>query len=309
MSKPTTSSAKPHLEGIVAALLTPMQDGGTRVDPEATDRLVAWLVEKGIHGFYIAGTTGEGLYLTPEEHRDLTRAVVRAARGIPVVVHVGALTTAEAVALARQAVQTQATAVAAIPPCYYSVTREELLAYFTAIGKAAEPLPLYLYNIPSHAGNDLNPALVKEIRQAVPNVTGIKDSSGFPGRIAELVKAMGPDFAVVCGNDEKDLSAFRDGAAGIVSSGAGIFPELYLELHAAWKAARLAEAQAAQARIISMQEALGNGARLGWYKYVLAERGIPIGGVRAPLLDPSPADREAIRRRLNELKLLERAEI
>jgi dihydrodipicolinate synthase/N-acetylneuraminate lyase len=53
-----------------------------------------------------------------------------------------------------------------------------------------------------------------------------------------------------------------------------------------------------------MQEALGNGARLGWYKYVLAERGIPVGGVRAPLLDPGPTDQQAIRKRLKELKLL-----
>jgi dihydrodipicolinate synthase/N-acetylneuraminate lyase len=53
-----------------------------------------------------------------------------------------------------------------------------------------------------------------------------------------------------------------------------------------------------------MQEALGNGARLGWYKYVLAQRGIPIGGVRAPLLDPSPVDREVIRKSLKEVKLL-----
>jgi dihydrodipicolinate synthase/N-acetylneuraminate lyase len=295
---------KPRLAGIVAALLTPMRNGGTRVDPEATGRLVAWLVEKGIHGLYIAGTTGEGLYLTPEEHRDLTQAVVKAARAVPVVAHVGALTTAQAVVLARQAVQAEVAAVAAIPPCYYSMTREEHLAYFAAVGKAAEPLPLYLYNIPNHARNDLSPVLVREIRGAVPTVVGIKDSSGFPGRIADLVQTLGSDFDVVCGNDEKDLSAFQDGAAGIVSSGAGIFPQLYLELHAAWQANRLAEAQAAQARITAMQEALGNGARLGWYKYVLAELGVPVGGVRAPLLDPSPAEQEAIRTRLKELKLL-----
>ena len=304
MSSAAASSRKPHLAGIVAALLTPMKGGGSSVDPEATSRLVSWLVERGIHGLYIAGTTGEGLYLSPDEHRDLTRAVVKAARGIPVVAHVGALTTAQAVALARQAVQADATAVAAIPPPYYSMTREELVAYYTAIGKAAEPLPLYLYNIPSHARNDLPPAVVGEIRRAISNVVGIKDSSGFPGRIPELVKTMGPDFDVVCGNDETDLAAFQDGATGIVSSGAGIFPELYLELHAAWRGGRLLDAEAAQARIIAMQEALGNGARLGWYKYVLAQRGIPVGGVRGPLLDPSPADQEAIRKNLKELKLL-----
>jgi len=298
------SKGGPRLSGIIAALLTPMQDGGTRLDLEATSRLVAWLVERGIHGLYLAGTTGEGLYLTPQEHRELTRAAVQAARGVPVVAHVGALTTAAAVALAHQAVQAGATAVAAIPPPYYGLTREELLAYFAAIGTAAAPLPLYLYNIPSHARNELPPALVAELRRAVPTLRGIKDSSGFAGRIPDLVKTMGPDFAVVCGNDDKVLSAFQAGAAGIVASGASVFPELYLELHAAWKAGRLAEAEKAQARIVAMQQALGNGARLGWYKYVLAERGVPIGGVRAPLLDPGPADQEAIRKSLQELKLL-----
>jgi len=303
MSKATSLTPK-RLQGVVAAMLTPMRDGGTRVDLEATARLTTWLVERGIHGLFIAGTTGEGLYLSPEEHRDLTRAVVQAARGIPVVTHVGALTTAQATVLARQSVQAAATAVAAIPPCYYSMTREELLDYFRAISDAADPLPVYLYNIPSHARNDLSPTLVREIRGTVPRIAGIKDSSGFPGRIADLVRTLGPEFAVVCGSDEKDLSAFHDGAAGVVSSGAGVFPELYLELYHAWKAGQATQAEAAQARIVAMQSALGDGARLGWYKYVLAQRGIPVGGVRAPMLDPAPSHIDAINRSLKELKLL-----
>ncbi len=303
MSSPAPSG-KPRLAGIVAALLTPMREGGSAVDVEATARLVSWLVARGIHGLYIAGTTGEGLYLNAEEHQALTQAVVKASRGVSVVAHVGALTTAQSVVLARQAVQAEATAVAAIPPPYYSLTREEVIAYFKAVGRAAEPLPLYLYNIPSHARTDLSPPLVQEIRQAVPNVVGIKDSSGFPGRIAELVRTLGPDFSVICGNDEQDLLAFQEGAVGVVSSGAGIFPELYLGLHAAWKSGRSTDAEAAQERIVAMQETLGNGARLGWYKFVLAERGIPIGGARAPLLDPSPAEQAAMRKRLTELRLL-----
>jgi 4-hydroxy-tetrahydrodipicolinate synthase len=298
------STQRPHLTGVIAAMLTPMRDGGTHVDLDATNRLADWLVERGVHGLYIAGTTGEGLYLTPDEHQALTRAVVQAAKGIPVAAHVGALTTAQAVSLARQAVQAGATAVAAIPPPYYSLTREELVAYFTTIAAAAAPLPLYLYNIPSHARNELPPAFVAELGKAIPTVGGIKDSSGFPGRIPELVRTLGPAYDVVCGNDDKVLNAFQVGAAGIVASGASLFPELYLELHAAWKAGRIPEAETAQAKIVAMQLALGNGARLGWYKYVLAQRGIPVGGVRAPLLDPTAAEQATIRERLTELKLL-----
>jgi len=296
-------SVRPRLAGVIAAMLTPMRDAGTRVDVEAATRLVSRLVDWDIHGLYVAGTTGEGLYLSPDEHRELARAVVKAARGVPVVVHVGALTTAQAVALARQAVQAEATAVAAIPPPYYSLTRDELLVYFTAIAKAAEPLPLYLYNIPSHARNELPPAFAAECGRRIPTIRGIKDSSGVAGRIPDLVKALGPGFDVVCGNDDKVLHAFQSGAAGIVASGASVFPELYLELHACWKAGRTADAQSAQARIVAMQQALGSGARLGWYKYALALRGIPVGGVRAPLSDPSPTEQEAIRKSLRELKL------
>ncbi len=295
---------RPRLGGVVAALLTPMRAGAGAADVEASGRMVAWLVEKGIHGLFVAGTTGEGLYLRPEEHRDLVGAAVSAARGVPVVAQVGALTTAEAVALCRQAVGANVTAVAAIPPCYYAMTREEILAYYRALGEAAGPLPLYLYNIPSHARNDLPPGLIRDIRASVQNVAGVKDSSGIPGRIAELVRTMGPEFDVLCGNDESDLEALQAGAAGLVSSGAGIFPELYLGLYHAWKGGELPEAQAAQKKVTAMQAALGDGARLGWYKYVLALRGLPIGGVRAPLSDPSPAEQEAIRESLKRLELL-----
>jgi dihydrodipicolinate synthase/N-acetylneuraminate lyase len=274
------------------------------VDLDATTRLAGWLVKQGVHGLYIAGTTGEGLYLSPEEHRELVRAVVNAAKGIPVVAHVGALTTAQAVGLARQAVQAGATAVAAIPPPYYSLSREELLTYFTAIAQAAAPLPLYLYNIPSHARNEVPPPFAADLGRAIPTLRGIKDSSGAPGRISDLVKTLGPDYDVVCGNDDKILQAFQVGAAGIVASGASVFPEMYLGLHTAWQAGRVAEAEEAQAKIVAMQQALGNGKRLGWYKYVLAQRGVPVGGVRGPLADATPAEQEAIQKSLKEMKLL-----
>ena len=220
----TGSPRRPHLTGVIAAMLTPMKAGGTQVDPEAAGRLTGWLVERGVHGLYIAGTTGEGLYLEAAEHQALTRAVVQAAKGTPVAAHVGALTTTQAVVLARQAAQAGATAVAAIPPPYFSLTREELVAYFTAIAAAAAPLPLYLYNIPSHARNELSPAFVAELGKGIRTMGGIKDSSGFPGRIPELVRTLGPAYDVVCGNDDKALNAFQVGAAGIVASGASLFP-------------------------------------------------------------------------------------
>jgi 4-hydroxy-tetrahydrodipicolinate synthase len=222
---------------------------------------------------------------------------------VPVAVHVGALTTAEACDLARHAARSDAAAVAAIPPSYYASTPRELAAHYRAIAAAAAPLPLYLYNIPSHARNDLTPHLVRELRAAIPAIAGIKDSSGKPERTKELVQACGPDFVVINGSDELDLASFQAGASGIVASGAGLFPELYLDLYAAWEAGRPADAEAAQRRIVAMQEALGNGARLGWYKEVWRLRGVPLGGVRAPLLPATPEEAGAVRKNLTALGL------
>ena len=300
----TEPTRTPRLRGVIAAMLTPMRDRGTHVDLDATNALGglaggagrAWVVHRGDHG--------RGALPEPGGASELVRAVVNAAKGIPVVAHVGALTTAQAVGLARQAVQAGATAVAAIPPPYYSLNREELLTYFTAIAQAAAPLSLYLYNIPSHARNEVPPPFAADLGRAIPTLRGIKDSSGAPGRISVLVKTLGPDYDVVCGNDDKILQAFQVGAAGIVASGASVFPELYLGLHAAWKAGRVAEAEEAQRQIVAMQQALGNGARLGWYKYVLAQRGVPVGGVRGPLADVTLAEQEAIQKRLKDLRLL-----
>jgi dihydrodipicolinate synthase/N-acetylneuraminate lyase len=262
------------------------------------------LVDRGIHGLFIAGTTGEGLLLTCEEREALAEAVLGAARGVPAVVHVGALTTAQAVELTGHAVRQGATAVAAIPPSYYAVTREDLLAYYREICRAAGPLPVYLYNNPSHIRNDLTPEIVTELRRALPNLAGIKESSGDPGRLADLIRSAGPGFDVICGSDELGLAAFQAGATGLVSSGAGIFPELYLTLYSAWQSGRAAEAEVAQGRIDAMQRVLGNGARLDWYKYAWALQGLPIGGVRPPLASPSPEEKETINRGLKALGLL-----
>ena len=80
----TEPTRAPRLGGVIAAMLTPMRDRGTQVDLDATTRLAGWLVERGVHGLYIAGTTGEGLYLSPEEHREPGPGGGEGGRSVPV---------------------------------------------------------------------------------------------------------------------------------------------------------------------------------------------------------------------------------
>jgi 4-hydroxy-tetrahydrodipicolinate synthase len=303
MSEPTAGPAGGPLYGVIPALLTPMDARGERLDLPAARELVGRLVASGVHALYALGTTGEAPLLTTAERQAFLEAILPVAGRVPVGVQVGALSTTEACALARHAAQAGAAAVAAIPPSYYAVTPREILEYYRAIARAAAPLPLYLYNIPSHARNDLKPAFVRDLREAIPAVAGIKDSTGNPDRVKQLVRALGAGFGVINGNDELDLASLQGGACGVVASGAGIFPDLYLGLYAAWREGRTPDAEVAQRKITTMQERLGNGARLGWYKEVWRLRGLPLGGVRAPLLGPTPAEAEAIRESLALLGL------
>lgn len=303
MSEPIAGPAHGPLYGIIPALLTPMDARGERLDLSAARELVGILAARGVHALYALGTTGEAPLLTTAERQSFLEAILPAAGSVPVAVQVGALSTAEACALARHAAQAGAAAVAAIPPSYYAVTAREILEYYRAIARAAAPLPLYLYNIPSHARNDLAPPFVRDLREAIPSAAGIKDSTGNPDRVKRLVRAVGPGFGVINGSDELDLASLQSGACGVVASGAGIFPELYLTLYDAWRGGRVSEAEAAQRKITAMQERLGNGARLGWYKEVWRLRGLSLGGVRAPLLGPTPAESETIRESLAALGL------
>jgi len=135
-------SAGRRLRGTVAAAVTPLRDGGARLDEAAVEPLAALLVEAGADGVLVAGTTGEGVLLSVPERRALCERWVAAADGrIAVCAHVGAQTTADAVALAGHAAQAGADAVAVIGPGYFAFDDEALEAHFAAVARAAGGLP------------------------------------------------------------------------------------------------------------------------------------------------------------------------
>lgn len=181
--------------GVFPALLTPLTDDGERIDAAALRAHVAWLIDHGVHGLMPAGSTGEGPLLTTAERQQLLEVVVDAAAGrVPVLAHVGAITTRETIALVRHARGCGAQAASVVTPYYFRVPDEALIAHACRVAEAAPDLPIFLYNIPQNTGNTLSSAVVEAIVARCPNVVGLKDGSDDRDALVRFTMASGGRF-------------------------------------------------------------------------------------------------------------------
>lgn len=259
-------------------------DGG--LDEGAIRRHVDFLVQAGVHGLYPGGTTGEGPLLSRDERERLARTVVEATAGrLPVIVQTGAASTAETIALSRQAAAVGADAVAVVTPWYYRLSDRAIVDHYLRVAEAVSDTPLVLYNIPQNTGNPMSPAMMAAIAAGAPNVVAVKDSTGDLAQLADIIAATDGRLRVFEGNDAAVLPALELGAAGSVSGNANVFPEVIVALFDAYWAGDQERARVCQARLQVIRRALGNG-NLGLFKAVLGRRDVPVGGVRPPLLDP-----------------------
>lgn len=289
---------------MIPAVLTPLTDDAAAVSAKRLGPYVDALVEAGVTGLFIGGTMGEGPLLTVEERRTLAELTVAAARGrVAVAVHVGSIVTRNSVELARHAREAGADAVAAVPPFYYPLDEGELARYYQAISAAAPDLPLYAYNLPSYSRNVLTPAFVSALRQDLPALVGIKESSGDQATLDGFLHLAADGLDVICGADHLVHYALANGAVGSVSSGAAAFPDLYRRLTES-VAADGSVSEELQNLIDRMQEAMSRGRRIVRYKQVWSFRGVPLGPVRPPLSDLEPDEGETLRSALEELALL-----
>ncbi len=163
------------LQGIIPPMITPLK-GDDELDREGTVRLTEHLVAGGVHAIFLLGTTGEAQSLTYRLRYEFVELVCRQVAGrIPVLVGVTDTAFIESVRLAEHAAKCGAVGVVAAPPYYFAPSQQELIEYYTALADAL-PLPLYLYNMPSHVKVFLEPATVKTLANH-PNIIGLKDSS------------------------------------------------------------------------------------------------------------------------------------
>lgn len=222
---------KQLLKGIVPPIVTPLTDRDC-LDVAGVERLINHLITGGVHGIFVLGTTGEAQSLSYATRYEMVRLVCELTAGkVPVLVGITDTSLDESLKLAAWAKSCGANAVVSAPPYYFAPSQQELIEYYTALADAL-PLPLYLYNMPSHVKVIFDPKTVKQLAQH-PNIIGLKDSSGNMVYFQTLLHSVPEDFALFVGPEELTAECVMMGASGGVNGGANLFPRLYVDLYEA----------------------------------------------------------------------------
>jgi dihydrodipicolinate synthase/N-acetylneuraminate lyase len=263
------------IKGALAASVTPLRDGGDTLDADAIAPLVDFYAAAGLDGLLVLGTTGEGILFSPDERRVVAERFVAAGAGrLAQIIHAGAQTTADTVALSAHAAETGADGVAVIGPPYFAYDDDSLLAHFAAAARACEPLPFYVYEFAARSGYPVPLPVLARLREAASNFVGLKVSDApyeafAPYLVDGLDIFVGPESLIADG--------LEAGAVGAVSGLAAGFPELVADLVRE-------PSRTGVERVAGVRDEVQRFPFQSALKHVLARRGVPIDiSVRAPL--------------------------
>lgn len=294
------------IKGVLIPLITPFDEKG-RVDAEPMQQLVEFNVKHAVQGLFVLGSSGQGPVMSVAERKRAAEVALAQARArVPVIIHVGTADAESTVELAAHAAEKGASAVAVVPPYYYSDhTEYEIIAHYKAVA-AAVSLPIFIYENPKYSGISIPPDLAKRMKDALPTLSGIKVAYG-QGALLEYVRLFPPDVSVFTGNaDLFGLVPF--GLAGMINPPTSFLPELCVSLWRALDGKDYARAVEIQRRVNTAARLVGAALRR-YGRTVLTDvfrlRGFAVK--RFPRWDtqPMPAEaRETLFRELREAEVL-----
>ncbi len=290
------------LEGICTAALTPFTESMVP-DEAAIERYCQFQVDSGVHGLFVNGSTAEFASMSIENQKGSIEIFVKhLADRIPLVVHVGAARLDEAVELARFAGALPVDGLASVPPYFYGYDAESLIAYYSALSEAAPGKPLYVYNFPAAATNDVGPQILQQIHEKVPALTGLKDTTQDFVRYVDYLDCMGSEFRVLMGSDAMVLAALSMGGHGAVSAAAASFPELMVDLYQAFSAGDVSQARRLQFIASRLRLLFGRVPIQARRKAALQLRGFEFSPVVPPGRDLTTDELELLQQQLQDLE-------
>ncbi|MDA0833139.1 MAG: dihydrodipicolinate synthase family protein [Planctomycetota bacterium] len=208
--------------GIWPALITPMNEHG-KPALSTIEKLVDLFASQKLGGLYILGSTAQWPLLTLDERREIAECVVKTAQGrLPVIVHVGAVTTSDAEELARHAKSIGADGVSAVAPIYYSFGPDVVFEHYRRIGTAAE-LPLYVYHLSSVNQLKIAPQDYAQRLLSLPNIAGMKITDGDLFQFGLITAHTQGKMTLFSGADEVMCHAAISGAVAAIGSFYNLF--------------------------------------------------------------------------------------
>ena len=284
--------------GVYPALITPMTAGG-ELNEAALREVIEFNIQAGVHGFWVAGGTGESVLLEDEENMRIAEIASDQSRGrIENIMHVGAATTARAVKLAEHAAKSGVEAICCVPPFFYRQSDEAIVEHYKAVGAAAN-LPLFVYNLPQATGMEITPEMMQKIQDGVPQLKGLKHSAVTFANVRAFSN-MGLQCLV--GNAMLMLPALTIGASGCVDGPPNVAPELWVEIWNAYNDGDIHRAEAAQEKASQVTDLVRSIGLHAGTKAILSERlGIDCGAPRPPGQPITLEQRTMMQKRLNEL--------
>lgn len=268
-------------EGIFPALVTPFTDDGKNVDEERMRVLVNRCIELGVHGVVPCGTTGEFVNLTTDEKKRVIEIVVDEVNGrVPVIAGTGASGTSEAVEMTRYARDVGATAALIVTPYYLKPADRGIYEHYYTIASQVD-LPIILYNIPQCTGLPLPWQMVEDLAQ-IPNIVGVKDSSGQLSFILAVLEKVRDKINVLCGHDEVVIAALAAGCSGAILASANVIPDIWVQVYDHVRNGELQKARELQYRVQKIARIIAGSGPVGT-KAALNMMKIKVGPVRLPL--------------------------
>ncbi len=281
------------MNGIFTALLTPFNDDYS-INEKSLEKLIEFNLSSGVNGFYVGGSTSEAMLMRVDERKrllELVKSIVGSR--VPMIAHVGAISTIDAEELAVKAKNLGYDAVSAVAPFYYSFGLDAVKQYYLDVAKSAD-LPVYIYNFPAGNGFGLTADIAKSIFESDSRFAGIKHTSNDLFAIRQFKDSI-ENITVFNGYDEICLAGLSMGADGAIGSTYNFMGKRFVKLYNSFKSGNIAEAEKLQKEACEIITVMCKYGVFQCEKEILTLMGIDMGPCRKPFLPLSDEGKAAVK--------------
>lgn len=292
--------------GIITPIVTPFNDDEMQtINYQATDQLIDYLIKNGVNGIFPLGSNGEFNVLTIKERNEFASHVINYVNHrVPVYVGTGACSSNEAVHLSRKAEELGADALSVITPYFFKLRDEDIYDYYKQIAESVK-IPIILYNIPGNTQNNINPKVLDQLAR-IPNVAGIKDSSGNTESIDAYLKVAQKheNLHFLIGSDSKISYAFERGATGAIAGTSNLLVKNVVALNNALRSGDTVTAEKMQESLNPLRKIMHKAPVPSVLKRAVTLAGIAnVGNARKPEIAPDETLNQEIKELIVEYNL------